>query len=118
MRRKIRLQISFFIAVFLFITNINLSAQELIYPGCIKKPLDFGVSGPLINNPVVSYLDIPAKEYPQIYGNNALIKPPNFTEVFGAQTNVGTIGSTLLKNFAGQSTNAYPPDANGDVSDE
>lgn len=97
----------------------QLSAQEVVFPTLISQPAGFAVSGPLSNNPVVSYTDFPPEEN-FINGEiNPNIQPPDYSNLPidpAEQLQQGLLTSHLLDNFAGQNTNSYPPDANGDVN--
>ncbi|MBU1681079.1 MAG: hypothetical protein KKD86_19850, partial [Bacteroidetes bacterium] len=119
MEQAMKTTITLLIVLISLIDMHNITAQDIIvHPSVIKKPVGFAISGPLRNNPVVSYSDFEAKEIPINRKINPNIQPPDFSKILldpGEQTQFGLITGNLVNNYAGQNTNYYPPDANGDV---
>ena len=109
-------------AIILMFVNVNkLTAQTVVHPSVIKKPIAFAISGPLRNNTVVSYSDFEPREMPINRKVKSAMLQPNFSGMLtdpGKQENIGSVMSAGIKNnYAGQNSNLYPPDANGDVND-
>ncbi len=120
--RKFRLLFVFFVS-FAFV-NISI-AQVIVSPKLIKKPIGFEITKPLKNNPIVSGFE---KQESEFYMNkhrdriiDPNILPPDFKTMPvdpNEQKTDGWINNStkaLNKNFAGQNSSSYPPDANGTV---
>ena len=113
----------FLLIIIMLLIKVNDStAQNVVHPTSIKKPVGFAISGPLRNNPVVSYLDFPPEEIPINRKINTEILPPDYSKMLpdideqsqpGSETDV--LG--IINNYAGQNTNYNPPDASGDVGE-
>jgi len=104
----------------LFTAGSNV-AQVIVSPTSIKQPVGFAISGPLRNNPVVSFEEFSAQEIPIRREINSNVPPPDFSNMqpdIGKQSQGGSNMHILgiTNNYAGQNTNLYPPDANGDVN--
>ena len=58
MKDHFRINIVPFLMMAVLITFNTLPAQMVVHPTTIKKPAGFAISGPLRNNPVVSYSEL------------------------------------------------------------
>jgi len=117
---KIRIIVS---AILMLATNVNPSqAQTAVHPTSVTGPVGFAISGPLRDNPVVSPSSFQPREIPRRREVNPDIRPPDYGNMPldpGEQKEPGWITGVaqIVHNYAGQNTNLYPPDANGDVNE-
>jgi hypothetical protein len=120
--RKFNLLLLFFFAFAIFGPA---NAQETVRPTTIKSPVGFAISSPLKDNPIITGFELQNEEF---YMNkhrtrkiDPNIKPPDFSRMPidpGEQTQQGWIDNSskaLNKNYAGQNSGSYPPDANGAI---
>lgn len=118
--KKVNLNLLILILI-LFTAGSNV-AQVIVSPTSIKQPVGFAISGPLRNNPVVSFEEFSAQEIPIRREINSNVLPPDFSNMqpdIGKQSQGGSNMHILgiTNNYAGQNTNLYPPDASGDVNE-
>ncbi len=122
MRKKL-----FFFLIFIFISIPEITAQSgaVVHPTIIKYPIGFALIDSLGNRPVVSDFHLQNEEfYYNRYEERTLnpnIQVPDFVHIYAGQNfarpqSIQTYPPTILQNFDGQNTGAYPPDANGDVN--
>lgn len=110
----------FFIMSFIAMNFIVSNAQNIVHPKTIKKSIKFAISGPIRNNPIVKNINFQQKIMPIQRKINPKINLPEFNTLTtnkNIQSQAGTVESNIKKNFAGQNSSLYPPDANGDVND-
>jgi len=115
----------------LFLTTLLVFSQEnnspIVYPSEIKYPVGFSVTASLRDKPVVQDFRLDHSEF---YFNshrdrkiNPNIHPPvDFDAIYQGQfnqnrTSVQGVTPSIIKNFSGQDSGSYPPDANGAVND-
>ncbi len=97
-----------------------------IHPSVIKTPIGFEITTPLRDNPIVS--DLLSQNEQVVFNNyrdrtlNPNITPPDFrsmpvdASVQNRPAWVTPATRALTKNYAGQNSGSYPPDANGAVN--
>ncbi len=101
--------------------------NRVVHPTEIKHPVGFAVTNNLRDKPIVTDFSLDNNEF--IYNEhedrelNPNIHPPtDFNTIYQGQFNQTRSGQPgiapqLLKNFAGQDSGSYPPDANGSVNE-
>ncbi len=101
--------------------------NRVVHPTEIKHPVGFAVTNSLRDKPIVTDFSLDNNEF--IYNEhedrelNPNIHPPtDFDAIYQGQFNQTRSGQPgiapqLLKNFAGQDSGSYPPDANGSVNE-
>jgi hypothetical protein len=94
MKLQIRMNLFLFL-IMVLVTMVNtLPAQIVVHPTSIKKPVGFAISGPLRNNPIVSYFDLEPGVVPINRKINPNIQPPDHSRKLpdpGEQTEPGWV---------------------------
>ena len=113
--------------ILLLIPQIFLAQNNrVVHPKTIKYPLGFQVISSLRDRPVVTDFSFHNEEFYLNSHKEREIRNdlplPDFSRIYGNQAhrptrNLATVQPTILQNFEGQNTGAFPPDANGSVND-
>ncbi len=112
--------------IWFLVVGANAQQNPVVHPTVIKYPVGFAVIDSLGNRPVVTDSGFQNEEFYYNRYEERVLNPnihvPDFARVYAGQNfarpqSVQTYPPTILQNFAGQDSGAFPPDANGDVND-